>query len=365
MYGSEEEEETHTHRTRQSKRKRKERVIFDPDDDGSGLDPKPPALNGNEMDECLAILDQLMAHTAAPAFNQPVDWKGLGINDYPTIIKTPMDLGTIRELLLDNALQSPEHFADHVRLVFKNACSYNQPGSSISLAAQNLLNSFERQYERLVDKLLGKEAAEEPPQPRQKKRRVTQQKDQDDPEIAELQSTINQLRNSIKQIQKTIDALKKEQKKPPKRTKQQPVAPPIATIKRIKVTRPRKPLTYEEKAELCIKITNLSSSYLPGLLDVINKFATSNSQEGDEVEIDIEKLDDNTLLEVSKYVTKCERRNARRENRNHVDLDPNEKAAPKAIPPPQAKLLEQSELETQQRIADVQKQLESIKPDVL
>jgi hypothetical protein len=30
-------------------------------------------------------------------FRAPVDWKGLGLYDYPQIVKKPMDLGTIKK----------------------------------------------------------------------------------------------------------------------------------------------------------------------------------------------------------------------------------------------------------------------------
>jgi hypothetical protein len=33
-----------------------------------------------------------MQHTMAGPFLQPVDWQGLGLMDYPDIIKEPMDL---------------------------------------------------------------------------------------------------------------------------------------------------------------------------------------------------------------------------------------------------------------------------------
>lgn len=32
-------------------------------------------------------------------FREPVDWKGLGLYDYPQIIKKPMDLGTVKKNL--------------------------------------------------------------------------------------------------------------------------------------------------------------------------------------------------------------------------------------------------------------------------
>lgn len=40
------------------------------------------------------------AHPPSPLFAEPfqmpVDWKGWGLTDYPRVIKTPMDLGTIK-----------------------------------------------------------------------------------------------------------------------------------------------------------------------------------------------------------------------------------------------------------------------------
>ena len=48
-----------------------------------------------DMEECLSILQQLMQKEEAAAFNEPVDWEGLGLPDYPDIVKHPMDLGTV------------------------------------------------------------------------------------------------------------------------------------------------------------------------------------------------------------------------------------------------------------------------------
>ena len=35
-------------------------------------------------------------HTTKEPFRVPVDWKGMGLFDYPTLIKKPMDLGTVK-----------------------------------------------------------------------------------------------------------------------------------------------------------------------------------------------------------------------------------------------------------------------------
>jgi hypothetical protein len=50
------------------------------------------------------------------------------IPDYFDIVKSPMDLGTIRQHLEANEYVEPRVLAADVRLVFHNAMLYNAPG---------------------------------------------------------------------------------------------------------------------------------------------------------------------------------------------------------------------------------------------
>jgi bromodomain-containing factor 1 len=70
----------------------------------------------------------------------------MGLPDYPQVIKYPMDLGTVRDLLTESQLADPDHFAENVRLTFKNAMTYNIPGSYIYTSAEALLEVFERKF---------------------------------------------------------------------------------------------------------------------------------------------------------------------------------------------------------------------------
>jgi len=72
--------------------------------------------------------------------------------DYPLVVKHPMDLGTIKDLLLSSSLEAVDHFADHCRLVFNNSMTYNVAGSGIYLAAEHLLAEFERQYKQMQER---------------------------------------------------------------------------------------------------------------------------------------------------------------------------------------------------------------------
>ena len=61
---------------------------------------------------------------------------------------------------------------------------------------------------------------------------------------------------------------------------------------------PHAPLSYAQKEEICRKITDLPPDHLPGLLEIIQAAQPPNTGDDGEVEIDIEKLDDGTLLKV-------------------------------------------------------------------
>jgi len=51
------------------------------------------------MQECKKVLEYLQNHEQAVAFLEPVDWEAYGLMDYPSVIKHPMDLGTVEQKL--------------------------------------------------------------------------------------------------------------------------------------------------------------------------------------------------------------------------------------------------------------------------
>jgi hypothetical protein len=61
--------------------------------------------------KCRDILKNLMSKSMSSVFNQPVDPVLLNIPDYPTIVTSPMDLGTIRNKLRTNQYQTILDFA--------------------------------------------------------------------------------------------------------------------------------------------------------------------------------------------------------------------------------------------------------------
>ena len=95
-------------------------------------------LQPEEWGACKAALKEIRKHKDAGAFLDPVDWKALGIPDYPTIIKRPMDLGTVLQRLEANEYNSASEMADEISLVWNNAMSYNMDDSWIHQSAKGL-----------------------------------------------------------------------------------------------------------------------------------------------------------------------------------------------------------------------------------
>jgi len=113
---------------------------------------KVPKKNGgekNEIDTCLAILKDIVNRPEAEPFLEPVNWKELGLFDYPKIIKRPMDLGTIQKRAHGGKYADGWAFAEDMRLVWENAKTYNRPGSGIYLVAEQLQDLWEKKFKKI------------------------------------------------------------------------------------------------------------------------------------------------------------------------------------------------------------------------
>ena len=74
----------------------------------------------------------------------------MGLLDYPKVIKTPMDLGTVRSKLERGDYTSSKEFRHDVNLVWTNCMTYNADGSDYYLIASNLKKVFEEKYSKMI-----------------------------------------------------------------------------------------------------------------------------------------------------------------------------------------------------------------------
>jgi hypothetical protein len=99
-------------------------------------------LRNKDKPKLKTFLSKLEKKPDAPLFLEPVDWKGLGLYDYPTIIKRPMDLSTVLKNLNKNKFKTIEAFLDDIDLIWKNCKTYNQVESPIYEQAENMEKIF-------------------------------------------------------------------------------------------------------------------------------------------------------------------------------------------------------------------------------
>lgn len=99
------------------------------------------------------ILSKLMIHPVNKGtFNVKVDAIALNIPTYYTVVKVPMDFGTIKGRLQSLYYKDMVDFAADVRQVFQNARLFNPKGHWAHEAANTLEAEFESDYEKVVTK---------------------------------------------------------------------------------------------------------------------------------------------------------------------------------------------------------------------
>ena len=81
-------------------------------------------------------------------FLEPVDYIGLNLLDYPTIIKHPMDLSTAKSKLLKNEYLTFQDLYNDIDLIWKNCKTYNREGSEIVKMAIHCEKVFKKQMEK-------------------------------------------------------------------------------------------------------------------------------------------------------------------------------------------------------------------------
>ncbi|KAK8813677.1 hypothetical protein WA556_000251 [Blastocystis sp. ATCC 50177/Nand II] len=93
---------------------------------------------------CRDIHREFMANPDYEAFHAPVKWKEMGLFDYPTVIKQPMDLGTIERKLSREMYTTPAEYIYDMRLVYRNCMTYNLETSLLYEQGRKFMTAFEQ-----------------------------------------------------------------------------------------------------------------------------------------------------------------------------------------------------------------------------
>ncbi|CDF39025.1 unnamed protein product [Chondrus crispus] len=116
------------------------------------------ASKNRQLAHCLRMIKDLLRLKDAFGFSKPIDqlWAIDQLPGYFDIVKNPMDLDTVRQRLesghylttpgkeeVEEVSFDTKAFSKDMRLIFKNAQTYNRPGDTFYEAAKRLLEKFE------------------------------------------------------------------------------------------------------------------------------------------------------------------------------------------------------------------------------
>lgn len=96
--------------------------------------PSTPDLSA---ERCASLVDWIGKAHGGELFLRPVDWQGLGLHDYLSIIQHPIDLSVVSRYCRSDAFEFAG-FQDMIRLVWANACRYNPSGTFVHNLARRL-----------------------------------------------------------------------------------------------------------------------------------------------------------------------------------------------------------------------------------
>lgn len=246
---------------------------------------------------CSNLLQRLMKHKHGWVFNEPVDAEKLCIPDYHDIIKHPMDFGTIKTRLSQNLYKTPREFAEDVRLVFRNAMTYNPKGQDVHTMAEELSIIFEERWVVIEKEYYTYQMYYDSGLPLPTPRRVPP------PLPTKFLSPVPAPPRSVPPM-RTLD--RSESMTLPVDPKLKPNFPPVRTPvpKKPKAKDPNKrDMTYEEKQKLSTNLQSLPTEKLDAIVQIIKKRNTALSQHDDEIEVDIDSVDAETLWELDRFVT--------------------------------------------------------------
>ncbi|KAF7457981.1 Bromodomain protein [Cryptosporidium felis] len=109
------------------------------------------------------ILSQLRELEDSEAFLEPVNWRKLGLDDYPGIVKNPMDLKTISRKVKSNSYLNAEQFWADLDLIWYNCQLYNHESSDVyqqSIRMEKFANNLKESFLQSVSKTSHKRKCE-------------------------------------------------------------------------------------------------------------------------------------------------------------------------------------------------------------
>ncbi|PSR76979.1 hypothetical protein BD289DRAFT_463729 [Coniella lustricola] len=144
-------------------------------------------------------------------FLEPVDPVALNIPTYHSVVKQPMDLGTMKQKLQGGEYESAKDFKADFGLIVKNCIKFNGEDHAVTVAAKELEKSFEKKWSE-KSSWMAKHAQPAPaPASAASPRRGVKDEDSEDEEASEAEAE-EAAGSDVKELQRAIEALSNKHK---------------------------------------------------------------------------------------------------------------------------------------------------------
>lgn len=348
----------------------------------------------------LKFCDHVLKELEKPKYNHwsyffmaPVDPVALNIPTYHSIIKKPMDFGTVRQKLDRGEYENAKEFEADVRLIFQNCYKFNRAGDNVSIAGHAFEDQFDFEWAKKRDWIEANTPASGAQTPGSSDVEDSADEDQEE-EAEEVEDQLSALQKQIAEINRQVEAITHKKKSPPVSNKKaSKIAKPArkdskkyATPAKIEKKVSAKPakkektpyISYEQKQDISNRINSLNEKQMANALKIIRDhmptlqvrpkfckklflyftnaaileheldtdlFQTQGIQD-DELELDIDELSDEVLHRLLQFVRKATQ---------HRDESPARPApATSSAAPARKKNKPMSKHEQEARIAQVQ-----------
>lgn len=267
-----------------------------------------------EMKFCQQVVKELTSKKYSSfnyPFVEPVDPVALNCPTYFDFVKQPMDLSTIQKKLSNWEYQTPEEFESDVRLIFKNCYVFNPEGTIVNMMGHRLEDVFNSRW---ADRpIIPEEESEEEEEDYDDENGSDEMSDDEhideslitNPAIQYLEQQLEKMKIELQQLKRQeLEKIRKDRRsaKGGKRRKSKSAKRKNGSMvngksgaKRRRKNPLKTVVTYDMKRTISERIADLPESKLEKAVAIIRKSMPEIGAD-DEVELDIEQLDENTIL---------------------------------------------------------------------
>jgi bromodomain-containing factor 1 len=270
-----------------------------------------------ELRFCEHVLDEIRSAKYGQynhPFQTPVDPVALNIPQYRSIIKQPMDLGTMATKLKHGEYGTAREFKADFDLVIKNCMLFNPAGNPVRDMAVQLSRDFEELWRKKNEWERKNQPASNRASSASGDEESADEEEEEEDDEDDKTATIRALQKQLADMQNALSGMTdvkvpKKKSKPAKSAAPKKVgsmsAAPKSKASSKPAAKPKKAriVTYDEKQEISESVSKMSDKQIEGLTTIITTNCVQYRDQ-EEMELEIDELPNHVQLMLLDYVRK-------------------------------------------------------------